>query len=614
MIVFDIETDGLLDQMTKLHVFSWSEVGSGVVQSTNDPAKIKEVLSNAGTIIGHNIIRFDLPALKKLLGIDYYDKIVDTLPLSWYLEPSRMRHGLDDWGRTLGIEKPKVDDWDSLAYEDYKYRCEEDVKINVKLWEKLAKKLSRLYRDEAEEKRLISYMTFKMQCAADQEEYGWKLDVAKAETLAEELTRLKEEKEQQLIAAMPKNPVFKKKSPPKGSFYKKDGELTVHAENWYQFLREQKLPATTNQEVTYLDGYIDGNPNSVDQVKDWLFSIGWVPQTFKFVKDKDGERQIPQVRDGSDLCDSVKDLASVDPAVGLLDGLTVLTHRLGIVKGFLECHVDGWLKAEIAGLTNTFRFKHMKPLVNLPAVDKPYGKEIRGLLIAPEGSVLCGSDMVSLEDTTKRHYMQPYDPEYVEEMSKPGFDSHLDLAKFAGAVTQEDIDKHNAGIVSLTALRKKYKAANYACVYGVRETTLSRSTGLSKRECKKLIDAYWERNWAVKKAAEAQKVRTIGDEMWILNPVSGFWHNLRYEKDRWSTINQSTGVACFDNWVAVIKKNGIRVIAQFHDEIVAQVVEGKQEETKDILKAAIAVVNNKLKLNVDLDVDVQFGKSYEEIH
>ena len=82
----------------------------------------------------------------------------------------------------------------------------------------------------------------------------------------------------------------------------------------------------------------------------------------------------------------------------------------------------------------------MKPLVNLPGVDKPWGKEIRGCLIAPEGYTLCGSDMVSLEDTTKRHYMQPLDPDYVAEMSLDGFDPHLSLAVFAGAITQAEYD------------------------------------------------------------------------------------------------------------------------------------------------------------------------------
>ena len=114
-------------------------------------------------------------------------------------------------------------------------------------------------------------------------------------------------------------------------------------------------------------------------------------------------------------------------------------------KNFMKYQRDGYLKAEIHGLTNTLRFKHRNPLVNLPGVDKPYGEEIRGSLIAPEGMVLCGSDMVSLEDNTKRHYMWDYDPDYVIEMSQDGFDPHLDLALHAGAVTQSDIDEYNGG-------------------------------------------------------------------------------------------------------------------------------------------------------------------------
>ena len=131
-------------------------------------------------------------------------------------------------------------------------------------------------------------------------------------------------------------------------------------------------------------------------------------------------------------------------------------------------------------------------------------------------------------------------------------------------------------------------------------------------EAKKLIDAYWKRNWAVKKAADSQRVREIDGQMWIRNPLSGFWHNLRFEKDRWSTLNQSSGVYCFDSWVAKIKDRGVRVIFQAHDEIVAEVTD--REATTKILKEAIQEVNIDLNMNVPLDVDVQFGNSYSAIH
>jgi len=284
-------------------------------------------------------------------------------------------------------------------------------------------------------------------------------------------------------------------------------------------------------------GYEDGNRDSHIQVKEWLYSLGWKPDVWKYVKDKTTgeERKIEQVLDDGLLSQSVIDLKEVDPTVGILEGLSIIQHRLSIFKGFLENNKGGFVVASASGLTNTLRFKHRAPIVNLPKVDKPYGEEIRGCLIAPEGYTLCGADMVSLEDTTKRHYMQPFDPEYVKEMSEPGFDPHLNLAKFAGAVTQQDIDNHNSGKMSLKALRHKFKQANYSAVYGIGASKLARAIGGSVKEAKALLEAYWKRNHAVLKAVEHLEVKVTGPHMWLKNPVSGFWYQLRSEKDKFST-------------------------------------------------------------------------------
>lgn len=611
-ILFDLESDGLLDKLTKIHVFSWSVVGSGVVQSTNDLSTIQEVMQKATTVIGHNVVAFDLQALQKF-DIHTDADIIDTLPLSWYLEPTRVRHGLGDWGVTVGVPKPVVDDWDNLSYEDYKHRCEEDVRINLEVLSILERKLKRLYRDEGEQKRLTDYLTFKMQCARDQEVYGWRLDVPKAQDLQQTLQQMKESSQKQLSAAMPQKPITKVMNPPK-VMHKKDGTLSIRGEAWQQLLKEAYMPASTMQPMTILVGHEAGNPNSHEQVKDWLYGLGWKPQTFKYVRGGNfgEERKIPQLRDGSELCPSVLKLAEVEPSIKLLEDLTVTSHRLGVVNAYLECQKDGWLSAGISGLTNTFRFKHRKPLVNLPAVDKPWGKELRGCLIAPEGEVLVGCDMVSLEDTTKRHYMQPIDPDYVAEMQLDGFDPHLDLAKHAGAVTQEQIDQHNTGSINLGSVRKGYKAANYACVYGVGPATLSRTTGLPQGEAKKLIEAYWGRNWAVQKIAETRKVREINGEAWILNEVSGFWHSLRSEKDRWSTTNQSTGVYCFDQYVMLVKAAGEKVIFQAHDEVCIATPDHKR--TERVLLECKDKLNDKMKLNVPLGVDYAVGNNYSEIH
>ena len=611
--VFDIETDGLLDQMTKIHVLSYSDDNKTVIH-THDYDEMREFFLTRKTLVGHNIVRFDIPAVEKLLGIKVEARLIDTLALSWYIHHDRLKHGLEGYGEEYGVPKPVIKDWNTLTPEEYAHRCNEDVKINNRLYLLLNMKLNKLYTNENDKNRLIDYLTFKLDCAREQEELQWKLDVPKAQEAYDEISRLKEEKVEQLAEAMPKRILARMVTQPK-IMHKKDGELSSHGEKWVGLCKEYK------QSVTSIGFKINtreerGNPNSNDQVKDWLYSLGWKPRTFKFVRDKKtgDERQIEQVRKGSELCSSVVDLASVDPAVDLLDGLTVLTHRAGILKSFLECHKDGYLQAGVAGLTNTFRFKHFKPLVNLPSVDKPYGDVIRGCLTCPDGYVLAGADMTSLEDTTKRHYMKPLDPDYVEEMSREGFDPHLDLALHAGVINQDDIDKHNSGERSLKALRKNYKVVNYSATYGVGAPKLARETGMSKGEAKTLLDAFWSRNWAIEKVASTVRVREVMDGMWLLNPVSGFWHSLRSDKDRFSTLNQSTGVFCFDTWVAICRKNGIKAVGQFHDEIIALVKKGDEGKVENLMHEAAIMLNDKVKLNVPLGTDVQFGNTYADIH
>ena len=569
---------------------------------------------NADTVIGHNIVRYDIPVVERILDIKVDARIIDTLPLAWYINHSLQKHGLAQYGEMYGVPKPEINDWQNLSPEEYQYRCEEDVRINVRLWRDLDRKLSKLYPHSGNKDRLVDYMTFKMECAREQETLQWKLDVDKAEGHLKEWEELKAQKTEMLADAMPRKVITAVRNKPK-VMHKKDGSLSANGEKWVALCKEQKQPQTT-QSLTVKTGEERANPNSTDQVKDWLFSLGWKPRTFKYLTDKKtgDTRKLEQVRKDADLCSSVKALAEIEPAISLLEGLSVLSHRIGVIKSMVNLQVDGYVQANIAGLTNTLRFKHAKPLVNLPAVDKPYGKEIRGCLTCPDGYTLCGADMTSLEDTTKRHYMKPLDPDYVEEMSKEGFDPHLDLAKHAGVITQDDIDKHNSGERSLSSLRKNYKVVNYSATYGVGASTLSRNTGMPTKDAKKLLEAFWSRNWSVYKVASTARTRDLFGSTWLYNPVSEFWYSLRSDKDRFSTLNQGTGVFCFDSWVSLCRRYGIKTIGQFHDEIIALLPEGEEEQTRGTMEKAIENLNQKLELNVPLGVDAQFGKSYADIH
>lgn len=583
-------------------------------------------LQSQNVLVGHNIVLWDIPNLERVLGIKIRAKLIDTLALSWYLYPERKLHGLDWWGRDLGVEKPKIEDWENQSLGEYQHRCQEDVKINTLLWEKMKTYLNLLYgSDDIENLPIVNYLMFKMSCAREQERSRWNLDIPWCQAAYDKLDKEQAPRIEGLKAVLPMvQKMVLKQPPPKP--YKKDGTISVEGAKWQKYLSEQGLTKTHSRPIYILAKEEEPNPNSPDQIKDWLFSLGWEPITFKFIKEDDGsERKIPQIKlpNSPEICPSVLELAEKEPAIKELEGLSIVKHRLGILKGFLENADDeGFLKARVQGFTNTLRFKHTE-IVNLPGINKPYGEDVRGCLVAREGHELVGTDIVSLEDTTKRHYMYIYDPKYVKEMSDPNFDPHLDLAINAGAISKDDVaiyqthkdDKDRGDTVNyVAALRKSYKVVNYSSLYGVGSVKLARELKCTVAKAKWMLERYWERNWSVKKVADSCKVKKVEGQMWLFNPVSQLWYSLRSEKDRFSTLNQGTGVFCFDSWIREVRKSRSQLTAQFHDETISEVKIGHSDGLKKLHQEAIEAVNDKLKLNVKLAVDTHYGHRYSSVH
>lgn len=617
-ILFDIECDGL--NPTKIHCLAAkNEVG---YFSLTDYGMMRKLFAETDIVIGHDITRFDIPVLERLLNIKVKCKVIDTLALSWYLEPDRMRHGLEWYGEDFGIPKPKIDDWFNLTTEEYVHRCVEDVKINNRLWEMQWAQLLKMYGSEDKAMELIDYLSFKMACAAEQEKNGWKLDIDRCKKLRDKLVEEKEAKTVELSNAMPKKAIIARKSRP-AKPYKKDGSLSEAGKNWFSLLSEMHLPENHMDDIEYIKGYEEPNPGSHNQIKDWLYSLGWKPQTFQYKRDKvTGDvKKIPQVQQdktlGPGLCKSVIALYGKEPKLEVLDGLSIVTHRLSIVEGFLA-NVDdrGYLKAEIQGFTNTLRFKH-RIIVNLPGVQTLYGEDIRGCLIADDGKELCGSDASGLEDRLKQHYIWPYDPDYVLEMNGDDYDPHLDLALQAGAITKQEFDEYKLAEHKdkrVKAIRHTYKQGNYACQYGAGGPRVALTCGISTYEGNKLVEIYWKRNWAIRKAADDLTVRVFNGSKWLYNPVSKFWYSLRNDKDKFSTLVQGTGVYAFDVWLSYVRKNGPPIIGQFHDEWVALINKGKREKCTEHVREAMRKTNEELKLNRELDCDIQYGDNYSDIH
>lgn len=613
--VFDLEGDSLTP--TKIHCIS--AMVNGKLFSTTDYDKMRSFFLKADVLIGHNITLFDIPVVERILGIEVKAKLIDTLALSWYLEPNLIRHGLDPWGEKLGIKKPEIVDWENLSIEEYIHRCEEDVKINTKLWNRFWDHLMEIYGDEHSAMELVDYLSFKMGCAEKQERSGWKLDVDLCEEKYLVLSSLKEEKVRELSETMPSKVINSTKTRPAKPF-KTDGTFSVLGCKWFALLEEKGLPENYLGEIDVFKEKILGNPNSHIQIKEWLWSLGWKPETFKYDK-KDGKfRELPQINKefGGGICDSIKKLYPQAPELELLDGLSVLTHRISILKGFLAAVDDnGYIKAQIGGLTNTLRFKH-RTIVNLPKANVAYGDIIRGVLIAPEGKELCGSDQSSLEDRTKQHYIWDYDPEYVKTMLRPDFDPHLTIAVAAGMMSEGEAQGYKDGrkefLKKFGPVRHKAKTVNYSATYGAFPRKIAQTLQCSLKEATALFDAYWKVNWSVKKVAESCKVKTVKGQKWLFNPVSNLWYSLRAEKDRFSTLNQGTGTYCFDRWVMKLMMKGLYPIGQFHDECIWAITKGNRERCSRVLKWAVKEVNKDLELNRELDIDIQYGDRYSEIH
>ena len=139
-LVFDIETDDL--KATKV----WCIVAQDV--DTNEifkfpPSKLDDgvkLLQSADRLIGHNIIGFDVPMIKKFFDVDLTDKeLLDTLVLSRLFNPTREGgHSLEKWGYKLGFKKIEFEDYQNYSAEMLNY-CVRDVQLNTLVLRELKK-------------------------------------------------------------------------------------------------------------------------------------------------------------------------------------------------------------------------------------------------------------------------------------------------------------------------------------------------------------------------------------------------------------------------------------------------------------------------------------------
>jgi len=155
----DIEADGLLGELTKIHCLSLKEHGGKILTCIKDIHKVFSAhFQDGDTLVFHNGFGYDFPALMKLGIIKDYSvlpdsitlmdgtvknvQLIDTLAMSRSFYPDLPGgHSLAAYAQRLNGVKPVVEDWKDQPIEVYIERCEADVILTEQVFKYLCGKL-----------------------------------------------------------------------------------------------------------------------------------------------------------------------------------------------------------------------------------------------------------------------------------------------------------------------------------------------------------------------------------------------------------------------------------------------------------------------------------------
>ena len=570
MLIFDLETDGLLDDVTKVHCIVTQDTETGDVR-TYDPTQIDlalEVLENADRIGGHNVMAYDIPVLRKLYDFKYNGKLFDTLVASRLIWPNMKEkdmlkrtvdnkligsHSLKAWGQRLKFHKGDYGEqdeaWDAYTQQMLDY-CVQDVALNVKLYELI---LSKKYPEEP--MRLEHEMN---RLLIKQQEEGFPFNVPKAQKLYTFLSARKQVIETDLINKL-------------------DPTIIV-------------LKTKTKT--------IPFNPASRQQIADRLQKLGWTPKEFT----PSGEPKVDE-----------KILAGIDlPEAALLTEFLMLNKRLGQLGNGKQA----WLKLEKAGRIHgrvnhmgavTSRCTHSDPNVaQVPSAGAAFGKECRELFHAPSGYSLLGADASGLELRCLAHYMNRFDG-----------------GRYGKEILEGDIHTANQEAAGL-ATRSQAKTFIYGFLYGAGNEKIGQIIGKGAREGGQIKKRFLAETPALKKLTEAlnNKLENQRGEKFI-NGLDGRLIPIRHPHAALNTLLQSAGAIICKKWYATVENmirakgytnEEVTIVAFVHDEVQILVKKGLEDEVGGITKAAIKETERAFNFKCALDSEFQVGSSWAETH
>lgn len=608
--VFDLETNGLLNEVTKVHVLAVRCLSTGKlhVYREHQMAEGLSTLDQFDLLVGHNITKFDLPVLTKLYGYTRpWHQLRDTMVLSRLCWPDivpqdlKRRDGfpskhigsysLAAWGYRMGNRKAEYDGgWEqwSREMEDY---CIQDLSVTASLW-------GRIQKLEWPEQSIL-LETQIAHILARQERYGILFDQAAAARLYATLVQRRVELEAGL------KQVFLPR-------LLRDGKpFTPKADN-------KRLGYTAGAEFQKLK-WVEFNPGSRDHVSIWLKALrGWEPTEFT----NDGRPKVD---------DEVMGKLPYPEAAALKEYFLV-TKRIGqLAEGDYA-----WLKVvgqdgRIHGSVNTMgtvtgRMSHSSPnMGQVPAAYSPYGPECRALFIVPAGKALIGCDADALELRDLAGYMARYDGGvYIDAVlrgdKKLGTDIHSMNARALGLDPKATYFDGETG-------RDIAKTWFYAFIYGAGDEKLGRillrrKGGPAVARGKKARADFLRNLPAMGKLVEA--VKSVAKERGYLRGLDGRRIPVRSDHAALNTLLQSAGAVQMKQALCLLDDSlqaagyvpgtHYEFVANVHDEWQIEVNDDLVETIGPMAAEAIKRAGEHFAFACPLAGDWKHGRSWYETH
>ena len=576
-LTFDIECNGL--NPDKIWCIVAKEYKGDTFIFTYDKDNIEEgikLLQQADTLIGHNIIGFDIPVLNRLYNINLFEdkEIIDTLVMSRLFNPVREGgHGLESWGYRLKVYKAEQpEEWDEFHHQMVPY-CEQDVVLNEALYDKLLLDGASFSKDSIEVEHSVTKIL------QQQEEHGFYFDEKKAMELLVSLKKRMKEVEDEVHKVFKPKWVDDKIVTP---YIKKDGDLSKRGLTDDEY---EKVLTSKNYKPFMRKKYQEFNLGSRKQIGEYLKDFGWKPNRFT----PTGQ---PIIDEGT--LNKIKHI----PEARMIAEFLLLQKRIAQINSWFDVVEDSRVHGRvfsIGAITN--RMSHRSPnMAQVPSVKSEYGKECRACWTVPEGYKLVGIDAAGLELRMLAHYMN--DKEYTNE------------------IIHGDIHSRNQEIAGLRS-RDNAKSFIYALMYGAGDAKLGEVTGGNKASGRRLRQQFLNNLPAFKSLrsrVEQASRRTY------LKGLDGRKIFVRHEHAALNTLLQSAGAIVMKvalimlNTLAKEKNLDYHFVANVHDEWQVEVSEKDAEQFGKLGVTSIKEAGKFLNLRCPLDGEYKIGDSWDETH